>query len=440
MIGKKLEHKRFGRGTVEGLRHKGLELCVRFEDGLSRWVRVEDVRFLSPVPVIETRRPPKPSLAPEALRVRSMIEAFRLGIVPYGMVEDFTFGRDREISEIKNWLNRTDVGTLAVIGEYGSGKTHLLEYIYALGLKEGFAVSIAELDPNEAPPFKPKAIYRKIVQSFRYREEGEERDFRGFLRAVAKQGRDSLRNHPYLSHILIKIGTREETEWLWNWIEGKESFYWPVLYDHGTAANIYCNILCGLGWAAGAILKLKGHIIILDEAETVDPGWYYRYQVIKGFNLFHGLALLASNDIDLRNERIVQDYTAGIGTWFGDKTGLIYHGRSRHSYVFRYPSYLKVAFAFTPMYVVDELKKLQLKMDCLTLEPLPERSLKEIFEHICLIYDSSYKFLESELDVNRCFKHVLKKAEKKTRAFIKGSVEILDLRRFYPDQELGRFE
>lgn len=432
MIGKQLEHIRFGRGTVQAARHKGLELYVLFDDGLQRWVRIEDVRFLTSAPVIERMLPPKPTLTTEELRSRSMIEAFRLGIVPYARVEDFTFGRDGEIFQIKEWLRHYDMGTLIVEGEYGSGKSHLLEYVYALAINQGYAVAMTELDPNEAPPFRPKAVYRKLIQTFRYKDGGEIKSFRDFLKAVAKNGIDRFRNHRYLYNVLLKIGTTQESESLWNWIEGKESFYLSALYNHGTAANIYCNILSALGWAAFVVLKLNGLVIILDEAESVDTGWYYRYQVNKGFNLFCGLTLLAANDDRLKDEAIVENRT-GIGTWYGRETDLIYHGLSKVRYCFRNPSFLKVAFAFTPIYTVDWLKELQTQMLCLRLKPLSEKALKEVFEHICLLYDSGYGFLESDRNVQKCFEVISDKSTTITRSFIKGSVELLDIRRFHPN-------
>jgi len=440
VIGKRLEHRKFGKGTVQELRHRGLELHVLFDDGLNRWVRIEDTRFLSPIPVVTSVLRAASALQSEAFRSRFMVEAFRLGIVPYGSVEAFTFGRDAEIAEIKKWLGSTDTGTLVVEGEYGSGKSHLLEYVYALALNQGYAVALAELDPNEAPPFRPKAVYRKLIQSFRYKEGTEVKDFRDFMRALGRLGKESLQSHQYLSNVVSKIGTPDESEWLWNWIEGRESYYYPVLYDHGTAANVYCNILAGLAWTARLILKLRGLVLIMDEAENVDTGWYYGYQVEKGFNLVCGLTLLASNDSRLRDEAIIGAYRPGIGTWFGRGTDLIYHGHMRARYCFRFPSFLKIALAFTPTYMVDKLEKNGTRLLSLHLHPLSEAALKQIFEHICLLYDSGYGFLERDLDISKCFEVIKGKSRAGTRSFIKGSVEILDLRRFHPGMSLEQIE
>ncbi|MEO0158170.1 MAG: BREX system ATP-binding domain-containing protein, partial [candidate division WOR-3 bacterium] len=379
MIGRRVEHRKFGRGTVQEVRHRGLELYVRFDDGLDRWVRREDIAFLSSSPVLEAIPPPPARvLTEEALQSRSMIEAFRLGIVPYGHIEKFTFGRDAEIQQITQWLNNEGMGTLVVEGGYGSGKSHLLDYLYALALREGYAVARVELDPNEAPPFKPKAVYRKLIETFRYKYSDNVRYFRDFLRALTEKAKYSLQSHYYLGRVISAIGTSQEEESL-NWIEGRESFYWPTLYDQGTAANVYCYILSGIGWAAHYILSLKGLVLIMDEAECVDLGWYYWYQVNKGFNLIQGLSFLAGNDTRLRDERICEEYRPGIGRWFGKETQLIYHGRSPVRYCFQLPSCVKVAFAFTPTDMVEKLQQLGVRLLCLRLQPLSEGALKDIF-------------------------------------------------------------
>lgn len=444
MIGRLIEHRTFGKGTVQEARHKGLELCVLFEDGVKRWVRIEDVRVLSVSPILEKPQAPASIQTSESFRSRSMVEAFRIGIVPYGSVEAFTFGRNTEISQMKGWLNNIDTGALIVEGEPGSGKSHLLEYLYALALNQGYAVAMTELDTNESPPSKPKAVYRKLVQSFRYKDGSTLRNFRDFMKILIRQGKDRFQSHRYLSDVIQKAGTTQESERLWNWIEGRESYYWPVLYDHGTAANVYCNIIGGLSWGAGAVLGLKGLAVILDEAENVDRGYWY--QIEKGLNLFYGLGMLASNDARLATEGIVEKYEPGIGTWFGKETNLIYHGHARTvKYCFKLPSFLKVAFAFTPTYyetysIAERLEQQGVHLLRLNLQPLSEAALKEVFEHVCLLYDSSYGFLESDHDVDECFGHIKSRSGVKTRSFIKGAVEILDLRRFHRNMSLGQIE
>ena len=49
-----------------------------------------------------------------------------------------------------------------------------------------------------------------------------------------------------------------------------------------------------------------------------------------------------------------------------------------------------------------------------------------MFEHICLLYDSAYDFLEEDLTIDAVFRRVTTQSGR-TRLFVKGSVEALDL-------------
>lgn len=378
-----------------------------------------------------------PYLTPQAFRCRSMLESFRLGIVPHRRVEEFTFGRDVEIAIINRWLSSYDIATLLVRGAYGSGKSHLLEYIYSLAFSQGYAVASASIDPNEAPLSRPKAVYRRLIQSFRYREGNSSRGLRDFLRTSTKRIiENGYQCGSWIDIATRKLGTPEE-EFFWNWIEGRGYYfpYWaPTLYDHGTAANIYCNILSGLGWMAASVLELKGLVIILDEAENVDQRFYYQYQVEKGSNFIRGLTLVASDESDLLDERILRaEHRPGIGTCFGEKTDLIYHGFNQIRYCHQLPSFLKVAFAFSTEYAESDVLGLSgVPIYDILLEELSEESLREIFDHICLLYNSAYDFPKAVSDTSRCFEIVRGRARIGNRSFIKGSVEIHDLRRFHP--------
>ncbi len=66
----------------------------------------------------------------ERFKSRRMVEAFRLGIVPYDCVSDFIFGRAEEIQILTDWLDQPDSNAMLTVGEYGTGKTHLLHYAY----------------------------------------------------------------------------------------------------------------------------------------------------------------------------------------------------------------------------------------------------------------------------------------------------------------------
>ena len=71
------------------------------------------------------------------------------------------------------------------------------------------------------------------------------------------------------------------------------------------------------------------------------------------------------------------------------------------------------------------------------LEPLSYESLKQVFEHICLLYDSAYDFLEEDIVIEEIFQSI-NRQDRGTRLFVKGSVEALDLARFHRDKSIDQ--
>lgn len=419
-----VEHERYGRGVVERSRGGGFELYVRFEDGLRRWVRFDEVRYLAEELSISRPGPPRPVLPRNKFRARRMIEAFRMGIVPQDMVEEFTFGREREIERITRWLEEGEDGALLIIGEYGSGKTHLLEYTKHIALKRGWAVSKVDLDPQEVSLHRPKRVYAEIASAFRYKEGNDIKSFRDFIRSVS--GRGELRNHWYLCY------EPEEDEAFWDWIEGRaveRSRRYPTLPDKFTTANIYCNIISGIGWAAKAMLGLKGFLILFDEAEAIESILETSYQRERTFNFLKGLLMLAEGDINLLYEEVEWDpWRRGF---YGIDTGLQYYGMSRYvrlSYAWRIPCFVKVIFAFAP---VEALYKPPLdEVERVEIEDLSGESLRSAFETICLIYAEAYDHMEGDASIEGLFEAVTDWEHGRTRRFIKAAVEALDLSRF----------
>jgi len=439
-----VHHSRYGRGIVKRTRHKGFELEVAFEDGVTRWVRLDELTEIGikfPNPPVPPH-PPRAVFSDEGLKSRRMIEAFRLGIVPYDCVEEFTFGRDEETRRVMDWLDYSEESTLLIVGGYGTGKTHLLHYGLGSALQEGFAVAWVELDPNEASFHKPKRVYSRLVQSLKYRSK-QDRQLRGFVDFMKEMlSHGAFKDHIYFKHLIGK--TDDET--LWEWIEAREavarprSYYnWtysslPGLYDYSTAANIYCYLLSALGWAVKEVLGLKGLLLIFDEAETVNM-YYDAYQAGKSLNFLKALIRTASNEIKLLEtpSKAGLDY-CGVGL-----------GRNV-PFLYKSPSNLKLLFAFTSLdwnyqYLWDGSYKRVPKLTevenalRIELEPLTNDALREVFEHICLLYDSSYDFLEENLIVDAIFRKVNTQSGR-TRLFVKGSVEAIDLVRLNHDKPL----
>lgn len=427
MVEETVVHPKFGRGIVKRKRHRGLDLQVEFENGVTRWVRSDELVSTEPSRVEPTKGYEIKLISDERLRARRIIEALRLGIVPYDCVEDFTFGREAETEAITTWLETADESSIFVVGQYGAGKTHLLHYACGIALRKGYAVAWVEMDPNEAPFHKPKRVYNRLVTSFRYRSpsDGRLRNFRAFLREVL--GRHALRDHLYFR----LLGQNPQKETVWLWIEGNEASLRPVdegsnwiyaldvyssfppLYNYSTAANIYTYLLSGMGWAASEVLGLRGLLLIFDEAETISIS-QYQYQMQRGKNFIEALLSVADNEEDLLKhpERSTLDYC---------KKGLA----QNIPFLYRKPSGLKLLFAFTDVQIQTRYRIVQ-------INPLSDDVLRQIFENICLLYSEAYDYTDIDVMMESIYAR-LTDGGGRTRAFVKGSVEALDLSRLKPE-------
>jgi P-loop Domain of unknown function (DUF2791) len=87
-----------------------------------------------------------------SVEAERVIESLRFGIPPQGQVLNFTVGRRAEITQLTQRLHPEFATTkkrdrsLLVSANWGSGKSHLLQVIREVGLKNGFAVSLIVAD------------------------------------------------------------------------------------------------------------------------------------------------------------------------------------------------------------------------------------------------------------------------------------------------------
>jgi len=469
MVGEEVHHPKYGRGVVKGQLHRGHGLYVAFEGGYRRWVLATEVEPVSPAwpregqpqrsttaqAARDARQPPGDgSAVPERTREeapvstaretlmlpdspiysRRVVEAFRMGIVPDDCVTSLTVGRDTETEHLKEWLAQGG-GSALVVGEYGSGKTHLLRHLSLQALEQHYAVASVQLDPNEAPLYKPKRIYREVALSLRYRQADSCRTlgFRDLLRA--RSAREALRDHRYFRELGDGYATEPQYEELfWEWIEAREDVlrpvdwladpygnrynrftYVPAIYSHTTTANVVCYLLSGLAWAATHALGLRGLVILLDEAESMDVGATYS-QMARGLNLLRGLIRVSNDDESLLQKPL--------------RSGLVYSGRGigpQIPFLYRRGCGLRFVFGFTPIPLLDEVVELRSTYR-LDLKPLAPESLAVLFDWVCEHYSRAYDYEVSPQTRRSLLSTVLARAGN-TRSFAKGCVEILDLQR-----------
>ncbi len=428
-----MSHPVFGEGEVLDSRWHGTELLVQFQSGLRLWLPTQRVRLLSSRGEFVPGEPQPALVEISTIQARRMIEAFRLGIVPHQDVESFTFGREKPIAVLDGALaNLThgQGGVFMVEGEYGAGKTHLLEYIHHRALALGMATSLVQFDPAEVSPHRPKRVYREIVHNLRYIKDEAEHGFRDLLSSGT--GLEEMKDHVFLGPVLAKLrrldAGQQQSEVFWQWVEGESTKEYateqrspfrvkggqriPALYDFSTAADLYCNILSGLSWMARK-LGMKGLVLLVDEAETVTHLWDIMY-LAKSVNFMDGLVRTAQNDADLKriNDRMVHNRVRAV------------------PYIYRDPSLLLV-FATTPdPYDYAYIKLANRIKHRVELEPLEDKALYDAFSTMVMIYRRAYPdFTVSDLDQKRLLREASRRNIEGVRAFIKFSVEALDVTR-----------
>lgn len=427
-----VSHPVFGEGEVLDARWRGTELLVKFQTGLRLWLPTSRVRLMTKVDDELLAEGQARFQAIDRIQACRMVEAFRLGIVPRQDVEAFTFGREKEVATVQSALSRLVQGqgdVYLVEGEYGTGKTHIIEYLHHRALQAGILTSICQFDPQEVSPHRPKRVYREIVHNLRFIHDGKEHGFRELLLMAADV---DLNDHAFLGPVLAKLRRLDQaqtpSEVFWQWIEGESTKEYatetpspsrvrggqriPALYDFSTAADFYCNIISGISYLARC-LGLQGLVLLIDEAETVTHLWDIIY-LTKSVNFMEGLVRTAQNDPDLKriSPRMI-------------------HNRVRPvPYIYREPTILLV-FATTPSpYEYGYLKLANRVQRRIELRPLEDRALVDAFTSLVMLYRRAYPDFDIPgITQKKLFRAAQTRGVDGVRSFVKFCVEGMDVAR-----------
>ncbi|MEO0075190.1 MAG: BREX system ATP-binding domain-containing protein [candidate division WOR-3 bacterium] len=447
----KISHPIFGSGVLLSTRKSSINLqtecLVRFDSGLQLWIpqhRLQGLPEESQDMVFEDGI----ILKGEALKLKAhrMIEAFRLGIVPTQDVSDFTFGRERETNIIANALTSLSEGkggSMIIEGEYGTGKSHLLEYIRAIALKKNFVVSSVALSTQETIPSRPKLVYRELLTNLRFypqlpqtNQNTPELGFRDLLRAAAKQFQPphylGIKEHIFFAPVLKRLNKIDDqspkAEVFWQWIEAEStkeyavgsthqekfaspyriSGAWqiPALYDFSTAVDFYCYLISGLSYLCRN-LHYHGLVILLDEVETIS----FIYQNLayeRGINFLEGLIKMAHNDQTLKhiNKNMI-------------------HNQVRPTpYIYK-DAYVLLVLTTTPEPATLRIK--HLSPNIINLQPLNEQNLITCFENLVRYYQIAFPDLHLlNTTKEKILHNALRYRDNGIRFFLKYSVECLD--------------
>ena len=295
MLGETVEHPQFGTGQVVALYRNGSEWMVRFENGLRfrrpRAEFVPDGRFLGePQPAFLVSYQPPPPMSRSQWEARQLIEALRLGIAPAQHVAELTVNLDPERESIIRALNQTHQfggDVRAVVGEYGYGKSHIVELTAQEALERNFLVTTISLDLLELPPHRSFDIYREGMRHLRY-PDTDERGMAPLLEKTADLQRivPQLRDlspaqlDPLvigLAAIADTASTRQRKAWM-NWLMGgrrsrsmnkglPRGVKFPSIYKIGHNARQMAYLLTGVS-ALTRLGNYSGLCVLVDEAES----------------------------------------------------------------------------------------------------------------------------------------------------------------------------
>ena len=128
------------------------------------------------------------------------LEAMRLGVVPATDLEESTVGRDIEIDIVRQDLAQClqSGARRAFLGDYGLGKSHMLELIQQIALRQNFLVSRVILDHADYSPSQPKRIYHAIMRNLLYP------DRQGQLEGIAPLLEKAAQDENILAKYLVK--------------------------------------------------------------------------------------------------------------------------------------------------------------------------------------------------------------------------------------------
>ncbi len=411
-------HPIFGEGVIVATRWDGAEAQVKFRSGLCLWLPANWLKSIA-----------APKVKLDQISSKRLLEAFRLGVVPHQDIEHFTFGRAYEIGEIVHALKELRKGKGGVIlveGAYGSGKTHLLEYMRHMSLRQGLVTAYCELSTQEAPLYRPKRVYRELMYNLRYIKNNYEYHFRDLLRTIAHI---EISDHCFFTPVLKRVNDIDNgdlaSEVFWQWIEGESTKNYatdpiapfrvrggqkiPALYDFSTACDFYTYLLSGLSFLINKS-QLGGFVIILDEIETITHVWNY-VAYSRGLNFLEGLVLAAYNCKELKRveNRMV-------------------HNRVRPTpYIYRQPHILLI-LATTPIHGLRGMENIvNLIEKKLHLRKFSRPELEVIFKNLIDVYSCAYPHFNIELSRrNNILNAALRQGSGELREFIKFSVEAFD--------------
>ncbi|NOX64044.1 MAG: hypothetical protein GXP42_19225 [Chloroflexi bacterium] len=292
-IGDIVEHPVYGRGRLAAIYRNGTEWMVQFDMGLrfrrprNEFVGQEEQIRPRPRPAA---RPARAPMSPNRFQARQLLESLRVGVAPAQHVRELTIGLADERASLQAGLNEAHGmggAVRAVLGEYGYGKTHIIELCAQDALERNFLVAMTSLDLFELPPHRSFNIYAGLMRNVRYPDTDERGLGPLFERAAAlsrmvehMRELGGVENDPLVVALQALRNTpsaRQRKAWL-QWLMGgrrvklmrpatPRGIRFPSIYRVGHNARQMAYLLSGIS----VLARLNGYsglCVLLDEAES----------------------------------------------------------------------------------------------------------------------------------------------------------------------------
>ena len=453
--GERVGHPAFGTGVVEAKLVSGrVRVVFESEPLLPRTVPVVELLAMEETPHDQTSEPEasasgasSPSSAIDLAAADSWqtLEALRLGVVPARGVREYTVSRDAELASL-DAVFEGGSGCRVIWGDYGTGKTHLLETAEQLALERNYAVARVTLDPREQALHHPIRLYRAITGSVRCLGQSTP-GFEGLLDRLVDSdahatpdGEQASRFFsPYLH--ALRSDDPEAIGWLRDYVRGDNvgsdevnnelrKLGWKGrrvlrMSDFRTFGRMYVHLIGTLScWIRDA--GLRGLTVLFDEVERVDAlsatDQVYAFQVLQHY----AAVTMKASDLSFDPEQLYRG------------------GQNVHREIplrFREEQPLLTVFALTPLEEVETMFKEVTTTGNydIRLGPLGRNLLGKLTDRVSNLYDHAYANYSPSSDVQRkIFELVadrLDDGHDSFRAAIRSIVFLLDADRLAPPQD-----
>jgi hypothetical protein len=453
MIGSHVEHPQFGPGQVVAVYRNGAEWLVRFENGLRfRRPRTEFERDGQSIAEPQAAyapsyHPPEP-MSQTHLEARQLVESLRVGIAPATHVAELTINLRPERESLIQALNEAHQqggAVRAVIGEYGYGKSHMVELATQEALSRNFLVATVSLDLLELPPHRAFDIYREAMRHVRY-PDTDERGLEPLLGKTAVlphtltqlQDLSPAETDPLvvgLQAIANTASSRQRAAWI-NWLMGgrrvqlmqkamPRGIKFPSIYKIGHNARQMAFLFTAVSTLA-RLGNYSGLCLLVDEAESYSL--LQPYQRPKADLFFQAViyAALRERQANLHEEQFPQH------RW--------------RSYPMAYEQGQSLFFLFTVTRSDNRLPLTDWLTDdqIFTLEPEAEPQEVGQFLQRILTYHSrayAYEAGERQQQVRRgAAEHLamgIRNGRFSMRSVVRLAVELFDLLYLHPDYDVA---